>query len=260
MAADRNNSAFGRLAADFLAALGLFTRLPLHWLERRAGPVDLRRSIRVWTLTGGLIGGLSACAMWLGCALHLPPAVSAICAVMMQLLITGGLHEDGLADSADGLIGGRTAERCLEIMRDSRIGSYGAMALGTALALRCACIASLPVSGLFPSLIVAGSLSRAAILLELKWGKPARQDGLAMALFPVPSRPFFVALIIPVLLALFFIPADEIVAPFVAVLLITLLMHRFSMQKIGGFTGDILGAGAILAELAALVVLTSFNG
>ena len=259
MADNRNRSVSGRIAADFLAALGLFTRLPLQWLEKHAGEVDLRRSIWVWPLTGGLIGGLTACAMWLGSAAHLPPAVSAICAVMVQLLITGGLHEDGLADCADGLVGDRTPERRLEIMRDSRIGSYGALALGTAVALRCACIAYLPISCLFPSLILAGSLSRAAMLLELKRGKPARQDGLASALFPLPPRSLALALLTPLLLALLLLPANEIIAPFAAALLTTMLMHRFSMKKIGGFTGDILGAEAVLAEIAALATLTSLN-
>ncbi|MCI1298421.1 adenosylcobinamide-GDP ribazoletransferase [Acetobacter sp.] len=260
MADHRRTSILGCLAADFLAALGLFTRLPLQWLEKHAAGVDLRRSVRVWPLTGGLIGALTACAMWLGYAVHLPPAVSAICAVMMQLLVTGGLHEDGLADSADGMVGGRTVERRLEIMRDSRIGSYGTLALCSVVALRCACIASLPVSCLFPSLILAGSLSRAAILLELKWGKPARQDGLASALFPLSSRPFAAALLTTLLLAVLLIPANEIITSFAAALLTTTLTHRFSIKKIGGFTGDILGAEAVLAELAVLVTLTSFNG
>ncbi|WP_291363088.1 adenosylcobinamide-GDP ribazoletransferase [Acetobacter sp. UBA5411] len=258
---NRNNrSVSGRVAADLLAALGLFTRLPLHWLEKHAADVNLRRSIWVWPLTGGLIGGLTACAMWVGSAAHLPPAVSAICAVMVQLLITGGLHEDGLADCADGLVGGRTPERRLDIMRDSRIGSYGALALGTAVALRCACMASLPATLLFPSLILAGSLARATMLLELKWGKPARQDGLASALFPLPPRPLAVALLTPLLLAMMLIPADKIVAPFATCLFVTFLMHRFSMKKIGGFTGDILGAEAVLAELAVLVILTAQAG
>lgn len=257
---NRHRSASGRIAADCLAALGMFTRLPLQWLEKHAADIDLRRSIWVWPLAGALVGYLTACAMWIGYAAHLPPVISAICAVMAQLLVTGGLHEDGLADSADGLVGGGTVERRLEIMRDSRIGSYGALALGTSVALRCACMASLPVSCLFPSLILAGSVSRAAMLLELKWGKPARQDGLASALFPLAPRPLAVALLTPLLLAALLIPADEIIAPFAIALLATFLMHRFSMKKIGGFTGDILGAEAVLAELAVLVSLTGLNG
>ncbi|WP_338421281.1 adenosylcobinamide-GDP ribazoletransferase [Acetobacter conturbans] len=257
--ADRSRpSALTRVAADLLAALGLFTRLPLEWLERIAAPVDLRRSIWVWPLVGIAVGLVTAVVATLGLAWNLPPLVAAICAVMTQLLMTGGLHEDGLADSADGLGGGRTAERRLEIMRDSRIGSYGALALGTCVALRVACIATLPPAALICCLALSGGLARTSLLVVMRWTPPARRDGMAAALFPLPVRLTGMTLFAVALVTLLVLPSQEGAVVLMAALLATLLLRRTAMRSIGGFTGDILGAAAVLSELAALLVMVSF--
>src|SRR5437763_10273753 len=117
----------GGLFADLAAAIAFYTRLPL----RPAGPVDgaaVARASWCAPLVGALIGALAGLAYWIAYRLNLPPLVCATLAVAAGMLLTGGLHEDGLADTADGL-GGETRERALDIMRDGRIGVFGAGAL-----------------------------------------------------------------------------------------------------------------------------------
>ncbi|MBV1836176.1 adenosylcobinamide-GDP ribazoletransferase [Acetobacter estunensis] len=245
------------LAADLLASLGLFTRLPLSWLERWAGPVDLRRSIRLWPLVGAGIGALTALIMQLALMAGLPPLVSALLAVSAQLIVTGALHEDGLADSADGLAAGRTLARRLEIMRDSRIGSYGAAALIMALALRTGCIAALPSAHLLAYLTVAGACARASVLIIAGWTSAARQDGLAAALLPLPVGPLRLALLTLLLLTAFLLPDRVMVMSLLASMGATLVVRRIALRAMGGFTGDLLGATAVLSELAVLLVLVA---
>lgn len=247
-----------RAAADMLAALGLFTRLPLSWLERFAAPIDLRRSLWIWPLVGGGIGMVTALVVLFGLSLHLPSLIAALCAVMVQLLITGALHEDGLADSADGLIGGRTVERRLEIMRDSQIGSYGTLALGTCVALRVACITALPPALLPVCLFVSGAIARAALLAVMRWTPPARRDGLASALFPLPLRLTHVTLLVTAGACVLLLPAAISLTALMAAGLVIVVMRRIAIRMVGGFTGDILGASAVLSELAALLVMVSF--
>lgn len=247
---------FRDVAADLLAALGLFTRLPLGWLERHAGPVSLSRSIWLWPLIGGAIGAGTGLLASVGLRLGLPPFIAALCAVMGQLFLTGGLHEDGLADTADGC-GGGSVEKRLAIMRDSRIGTYGALALFTCVLLRVACVAALPPGILLPGLALAGMLARASLLTLLATTAAARRDGLAAALLPLPRPPLRLAALTVPGIGLFLAPAATVADAVMAALLVTLLMRRFTRHSLGGFTGDTLGATAILSELAVLLVLVA---
>ncbi|WP_070405002.1 adenosylcobinamide-GDP ribazoletransferase [Kozakia baliensis] len=248
---------FRRLAADLLAALGLFTRLPLGWLARWAGDVSLRRSIWLWPWVGVAIGGTTALLTELGFSLHFPPFIAALCGVMAQLLLTGALHEDGLADMADGLGGGSTIEKRLEIMRDSRIGTYGALVLITCIALRVACIAALIPYRLALLLALPGMLSRVSLLGLLASTPAARKDGLAAALLPLPKFPLWLAGVITLLTGVLFIPLYLLAASIAAVMLVVFAMRRLVLSKLGGFTGDTLGATAILSELAVLLLLVA---
>ncbi|MBC9180481.1 adenosylcobinamide-GDP ribazoletransferase, partial [Pseudoroseomonas ludipueritiae] len=132
------------LLADFSAALGLLTRLPTGWLPQHNSAAGFARSIWAYPLVGLGIGAAGGAVMAAGLWLGLPPLVAALWSLAATLLLTGGFHEDGLADTADGFGGGRDRARKLEIMRDSRIGSYGVLALVLALGLRAAALAALP--------------------------------------------------------------------------------------------------------------------
>ncbi|WP_264811937.1 adenosylcobinamide-GDP ribazoletransferase, partial [Gluconacetobacter johannae] len=188
-----------RRRADLLAGLGLLTRLPVGWLARGAGPVDMARSVWTWPLAGlgvGVVGGGVLAVLSLAGVPRLPAAGWA---VAVQILLTGGLHEDGLADMADGFGGGRDRARKLEIMRDSRIGAYGVLALVLSLLLRvtAAAAAAHPIA----AMAVAGTLSRAAMTGVLAALPPARGDGIAGTMGRIPRPALGAGLLVAALVA-----------------------------------------------------------
>lgn len=239
----------------FIAALMLLTRLPV---ARWAGPtpVPLAGTLWAWPLVGAALGAATGAIMQAGLAMGLPPLLAAAWALAALLLATGALHEDGLADTADGIFGGRTPARRLEIMRDSRIGSYGALALGLSLLLRATAMAALarhPIA----AFAAAGALSRAAIFLPLLLTHPARNNGLAAALGTPPRATAFAGLALALLIALLLLPLRPALGSAAAAALCGWGLAALSRRAIGGHTGDILGASAVLAECAALTVLAA---
>ena len=169
-----------REAADFRpvedlgAALGLLTRLPLGHMASRGA-----RAAWAWPLAGAVVAGLAALAGWVAGVLGLTPALVAGLTLATGVAVTGALHEDGLADSADGLWGGWTRERRLEIMRDSRIGTYGVLALVFVTGLRWAALTAIVAAGaLLGPLLAAAMLSRAAMAVLMARLPHARTDGL----------------------------------------------------------------------------------
>ena len=161
-------------------ALQFLTRLPAGAPARSAPP--LAASAPMFPLIGALIGAAGGLVFALAAGLGLPPMLAALLAVAAQVLLTGGLHEDGLADIADGFGGGRTRADKLRILRDSRIGSFGAMALMLALLARIGALAALASPALVAAaLIAAGAASRAALPVIMVSIAPARDEGLAVA-------------------------------------------------------------------------------
>ncbi len=242
-----------------------YSRLPLPRLpfERDAhAPPDFRRAPRMLPVAGLVIGLPGALALVLGAEAGLPPLVAAVLAVAAAALASGAFHEDGLADTFDGLGGGWTPERRLEIMRDSRIGSYGGTALMLALVGRIACLAALverggTLAGACVMLAAAG-LSRPVALLPLALLPPARPDG-ASALVGRPSRGLTMlaiglglALAI-VLSALAGLPLAGAALGLGLALAAVALMTRWSARAIGGQTGDVAGACQQFAEIAIYV-------
>jgi adenosylcobinamide-GDP ribazoletransferase len=168
--------------AELVHAAKFLTRLPIPFSRTLDAP-PLAETMGMFSIVGALIGCASAVVLLVCNAVHLPPQLSALLAVAFGLLMTGGLHEDGLADTADGLGGGKSRERRLEIMRDSRIGAYGAMALIVAISMRAVCYGVLV--GLAPWALIAvlaacHAFSR-AMMVDLLWATgPARLDGLSV--------------------------------------------------------------------------------
>jgi adenosylcobinamide-GDP ribazoletransferase len=151
----------GRAGRDLAASLRFFSILPL---PAPAEPDEAPFSTSAWAapLAGALIGLLAAIALAIALRLGLPPSLAAVAAVAALVVVSGGLHEDGLADCADGLAAGRSCDERLTIMRDSRIGAFGAIALTLALVARVAAITALAGAGAGPAaaaLILAGAAS-----------------------------------------------------------------------------------------------------
>ncbi|KRE18263.1 hypothetical protein ASE63_00515 [Bosea sp. Root381] len=203
---------------------------------------------------------LPAALVLLGAALAgVSAALAAGLAVTVFALTTGALHEDGLADSADGLFGGHTPERRLEIMKDSRVGSYGAIALVLSLLLRVAALASiLEAAGAWAAavaVIAAAPWSRAEGLRLLATEPPARSVGTAAAVGqPTRSTAFFALTLSAALASAVTLASALPIAGLVGGLLLASLAARViagsSRRLIGGQTGDILGAAQQLAEIA----------
>lgn len=240
---------------DPAEALMLLSRLPM---PRIAAPRGARAGW-AWPLAG-LVIALPACAAgWGADLLGLPPAIAALAALGALVLTTGGLHEDGLADCADGFWGGLTAERRLAIMKDSRVGSYGVLALLLSVLARWTCLWQLFEQGPRPALLAllaTAALSRGGMALVMRALPPARPDGLARAAGQMPAPTATAAAGLGLLIAAVLVPQAlaGIVAGVVPVLLLWGLVAR---HKIGGQTGDVLGAAQQLAEIACLCALVA---
>ncbi|WP_323032778.1 adenosylcobinamide-GDP ribazoletransferase [Paracoccus sp. (in: a-proteobacteria)] len=250
-----------RLAQAVLALVWL-TRLPVGRLLPAAPPV-LAQAVWAFPLTGLVVGLIGALPLALASVTGLPAGVAALLAVGAMILATGGLHEDGLADFADGN-GGATRERRLEIMRDSRIGSYGVLALILIVGLRVAAIAALFDDPWLAVAAVIGlaAASRAGMAAGLGFMAPARPDGLGRAAGR-PTRGTVTAALVfgaAVLLwpALFLSqPVAVWLALLLAVALAQIWLARRALRTLGGQTGDVLGAMQQVGEVAGLVVLTA---
>jgi len=194
-----------RIITDLRVGMLFATRLPLPH-ERAIAGADIARASWTLPVVGLVLGVLGALAYRIALHFGLAPLVGAALAVAVPLVLTGCLHEDGLADTCDGFGGGDTRERKLEIMRDSRVGSYGACALAISLLLRIGALASLagPAEAAW-ALIAAHAGARAVMPLSLRLVPPARTDGLsADAGRPPPMSALLAALLGCVLLLLCF--------------------------------------------------------
>ncbi len=242
------------LIDDLLGALGLLTRLPV---PIRGEPVgNLSRGVWAYPLVGAAIGALGA-LVWLAAgSAGLGPGLSAWLAVGTQILLTGALHEDGLADFADGVGGGRDRAGKLDIMRDSRIGTYGVLALILIVGLRWGGIAELPPAAVIAGLVCAATLGRLTIVGLLVFLPPAREEGLGILVANPPRLSVAVAFVFAALIVLLFLPPVVAASGLLAILLAGGLVRILAKKHIGGFTGDVLGAGEQLAQTAALLAFT----
>jgi adenosylcobinamide-GDP ribazoletransferase len=250
----------GALAAwrdELVAAVIFLTRLPVRW----PGPFPnglFTRCYRAFPLVGAAIGLAGGAVFALAAFAGLPPTLAALLAVASQVLLTGALHEDGLADVADGFGGGRDPAAKLGIMRDSRIGGYGALALVLAVLARVLALAALSgPAAVAGALTAAGAGSRAAMPALMLRLEPARRDGLAAAGGAPPAGRTLggvgLAALIAVL-ALGFIDGLIVVTAGAAA---TVLFGWLARRQIGGYTGDVLGAAQQIVEIVMLLVLVA---
>ena len=239
----------------------LLTRLPVAALVREDVPIA--RMAWAFPMVGAVVGAIGGAVFVVAIWLRLPPVLAAIATLGAQLLATGGLHEDGLADTADGLGGGRDRARKLEIMRDSRIGAFGAMALMLALAARAgAMVAVVAIGGpwrVAAALVAAGALGRGAMLLPLALSRPARADGLAHGLGERGTARLLGGCGLA-LLACLPLPLRAALAAVTGTIVGALLLNGAAARQIGGYTGDTLGATAVVGECLALVGIAAARG
>jgi len=238
---------------DVLAALALLSRLPL-----REAPRAHAGTAWAYPLAGAVLGALGALvgsvALWLG----LPPSLAAFVVLAAVVVMTGALHEDGLADVADGFWGGWTRTRRLEIMRDSRIGTYGVVALALSLAARWQALALIMGAGQhWAALIAVAALSRAAMPGVMCALPHARSDGLSRSVGRPPATRAWAALGVAALVGLPCLGVGGTLGALILVGLVTAGFAFLAKVKIGGQTGDVLGATQQLCEIALLVAIAA---
>ncbi len=243
--------------AEAQLALMLLTRLPAG---RLPDPVPgIGASAWAFPLAGLAVGGGAALVLWLA-AWVLPLSLAVLLALGAQIVLTGALHEDGLADCADGIWGGQAQARRLEILRDSRLGSYGALALLLSVALRWQALMVLAGAGVslaMAGLVALAVFSRLAPVLLLALLPPAREDGLGHAARQVTGRMLALAGLVALVPAAVVLPVLSLLLVVAGQLLVTLGLARLARRRLGGQTGDVLGAGQQLAEMAGLLVLVA---
>lgn len=243
-----------------VCAIQFLTRLPTPRLDGFQ-PDWIARSARYFPLAGQLVGLLSA-AVWLAAGRFWPGLPAAALAVIAGVLATGGFHEDGLADTADGLGGGQDPERRLAIMKDSRIGSYGALALGLALTLRIGLLAGLsPWSGVLALVVAHGGARAAAVVVMTVLPYAGDPEVAKIKPSPVGVRPVEAALALviggwPLLL----LGSPRALVAVALASLACMWMAMTARRLIGGITGDVLGAVEQLAEAALLLAASAAIG
>lgn len=249
----------GGFGSDLVLAFSTLTRLPLPRAPDDAEPGHEARSIWAFPLVGVVVGALGAGVLFAAHQGGLYGMLAAGLALGVQILITGALHEDGLADVADGFGGGAGKTAKLRIMRDSRIGAYGVIALILVLGLRWNAIAALGLAEAIAALIAAGVLGRLAIVGLLALLGPARADGFGRTHANPPGAAVAVAAILGLGLALILMPPAKSAAIIIVMVLCIGAMAWLARQQIGGYTGDVLGAGEQMSETAILLTLAALT-
>lgn len=246
-ASSRSSLAGARIARDLTSGVSLLSRFPMP-AHRHSGA----ESAWAWPLVGALIGVVTVLGVWACQTIGLSPPVTAALALALGALCTGALHEDGLADTADGLLGGRTPERRLEIMKDSRIGSYGALALILVLLVQWSALGDLLQRGeACSALIAAACLSRLPMVTLMAVLPSARPSGLSASAGHPSAGVATLAAALALLLAGFLL-GIRLFPVLLGVVVVTLALGFAARKLIRGQSGDILGASQQLSFAAVL--------
>lgn len=247
-------------AASFLLALQFLTRLPVQ-TQSIYSPERMASSVRYYPLVGALVGAASA-VTFAGAAAILPVQLAVLLAVAVGLLMTGAFHEDGLADTFDGVGGGAVRDKALEIMRDSRLGTYGTLALLIALGLKVGALVSFPAPMVGAALIAAHGLSRLSAVLVIATSEYARDEGTGKPVASgVSTNSLLVAWATGALIIVLWIGFQAPLALTYGVGGLALghvLMRLFFESKLGGYTGDTLGAVQQASEIGFYVGLAAW--
>ena len=251
-----------------LVAIQFLTRLPVPPFKHYE-PQWLPQSSRHFPAVGLLVGILCAAVFWMA-SIVFTPLVASVISTAFGIRLTGAFHEDGLADTCDGIGGGLTRERALEIMKDSRLGTYGVLGVVSALLMKVTLLAAMPVSVALVALIIAHSASRLlciSLIALLPYGgeiEHAKAKPMAQQLTPrqglIASAWVGVALVLVILSfpnAVIQLSIWHVLLAVVLALITTDYMRRLLSRRLGGYTGDGLGATQQLSEVAIYLGLAA---
>ena len=252
---------FKRELKIFIAALTFFTRIPSPLRSDMYSDELLNRAAKYFPLIGWLVGGICAFTFWV-CNLLVPQSISIILSISAGVIATGAFHEDGFADTCDGFGGGWTKERILEIMKDSRIGSYGTIGIVLMLLTKYLLIASMPVHQIPLIIIAAHSISRLASTHCIYTHEYVGNQGTSKAK-PLCSTITTKEMVLCSLLGLIPLCLFQhylILLAIIPVFISKWWLARYFKKWIGGYTGDCLGAIQQVTEIVFyLFVLIIFK-
>lgn len=241
-----------------LTAVQFLTRVPAPGGMNRPGadPRLLPASVRYFPVVGGLIGLFTGLVAW-AAGQYWPPGVAALLALAAEALLTGAFHEDAVADSCDALGGGWTRDDVLRIMKDSRVGSFGALGLGLAVALRWATLAAVPPGEVVLVAAFAGALGRLCIVALMRavppvpdWASLTRDVGERASLTTLTAA---IGLTLPVLVVALVADPVRALAGVALAGAVTAGWGWYVRRRLGGVTGDCLGAAAVFGQVAVML-------
>jgi adenosylcobinamide-GDP ribazoletransferase len=230
------------IVGDLISAFGLLTRLPLPTARRAS---SMAEGVWAWPVAGLVVGLIGAAIYSLAWRWHLSPWISSFLAIFARVIATGGFPE-----------GGSEPERRLAVMKDSRIGSFGALALIASIGLRAGALAEIAdPKFVMAALVVAAMAGRAAMPGVVLLSKPARSGGLAAALGALDRKRVYAAWAIALLVSLIALHGHHLLRAVVATIIVVLAMTTLGRRVLGGYTGDTLGATEQITECAVLLAL-----
>lgn len=239
----------GSFLSGIRSAFGFLTRIPVGAID----PADLAKAPRWFPLVGTFVG-LCVAGVYALTEPVVGQTLGATIAVTVGVLLTGAFHEDGLADTADAFGSGATGERAVEIMRDSRLGTYGTVALVIAIIWKVAAVASMSPQAALAWIVAAAAMGRAVVLVMMRAVPPGTSDGGGRQMvLALGSGSLWFGVITAVIVGSVLVGV-WILAAVVAVAAVFLWFKRTTMSKLGGVTGDVLGALEQVSELAVLTV------
>lgn len=244
----------------FFTALQFLTRIPVP-RDSRTTKEQIGKAAAFFPLVGVIVGG-SAALVFLLLQRVVPVSASVLCAIIFGAFLTNGFHEDGLADTFDGFGGGWTKERTLEIMRDSRIGTYGTLALIFLILGKFTFLSSLPASQIWRWLIVAHTASRWTILPLCAWLRYVRAEGQGKLVAKQVGVLEIIVGTFTLLLVSLLLPWQAALAALLVTALVTILSGLYFRARLQGITGDCLGAANQLTEVGlylTAVILLRFS-
>jgi adenosylcobinamide-GDP ribazoletransferase len=246
----------GDWSDDLSLAVALLTRIPMPH-PAAVLPDRMARAQRAFPLVGAMIGlaiGLVDRGLL---AIGIPELAAAALALGAGAALTGALHEDGLADVGDGFGGGSDREAKLAIMRDSRLGTYGALVLLVSFVAKLSALASLPIATIIPALVTTHALARAAIPVLAANMPFARDDGLGKSAGRPDSASIAIVVVLAIVIALLCLPFRGALLAVLVTAAAAAAVGWLAWRQIGGLTGDVFGAVEQVAETAVLLTLAA---
>ena len=241
---------------DIRVATALLTRIPMSH-PTGAVPDNLTRAQRVFPLVGAAIGAAIGVVFLALISVGIPPLAAAALALAASALLTGALHEDGLGDVGDGFGGGRDRAAKLAIMRDSRLGTYGALAVLVAFVVKAAALEALAGRAVVPTMVAAHTLGRAAIPMLALAMPLARSDGLGKAAGQPEPADVAIALALASAITFACLPLASALGAIMIAGLGGAAMAVIAWRQIGGVTGDVYGAAEQVIEVCVLLLMAA---